>query len=261
MFKTSLRILTISLLFLCSADGYSQKKTKNGAIIQVGISRIDITPEWPILLAGYGERKAESEGVLQPLFAKAIAFGSDADKPSILVTVDLIGIQWYMTRRLADRLSEKIGIDPSQVVICASHTHCGPEIGNLLNHFGRQLPPEEIGRINKYLEQLQTKLEQVALAAWKDRQPSRIAWGIGKAGFAKNRRWPAIKDPANASTPAPGPVDHSLPMMRVTDLSGKLRAVMVNYACHGTTLTGETNNIHGDWIGEAQRLNTVFLII
>jgi hypothetical protein len=29
---------------------------------------------------------------------------------------------------------------------------------------------------------------------------------------------------------------------------------MVSYACHGTTLGGDVNKIHGDWIGEAQRL-------
>nr|MBA2762541.1 hypothetical protein [Segetibacter sp.] len=81
-----------------------------------------------------------------------------------------------------------------------------------------------------------------ALAALKDRKPALVAWGQGQAGFAKNRRSKG------------GPVDPSLPLLRITDTKGDLRAILVNYACHGTTLEGSVNEIHGDWIGEAQRL-------
>lgn len=223
-------------------------KTNNSkGTIQVGVAEIDITPEGPILLAGYGGRKSESEGVLQPLRAKALAFGSDAQGPSILVTVDLIGIQYYMTKEVARRLSNKIGIDPSRFVISAAHTHTGPEIGNLLNHFSRQLPPEEIGRIDKYLEVLTNKLEQVSLEALKARKPARVEWGQGEVYFAKNRR--------KVVNEKVGPVvDNALPILKISDLDGKLRSVLVSYACHGTTLGGDINKIHGDWIGEAQRI-------
>lgn len=250
-------VFVSSMLF--TEGVFAQKTTASKTIvsngtIQVGVAEIDITPEGPILLAGYGERKSESEGVLQPLRAKALAFGSDAQGTSILVTVDLIGIQYYMTKKVAERLSKKIGVDPSRFVICAAHTHSGPEIGNLLNHFSRQLPPEEIGHIDEYLEMLTNKLEQVSLAALKARKPARVAWGQGKVGFAMNRRKVVNGKCVGMLAVPEGPVDHALPMLRVTDLDGKLRAVMVSYACHGTTLGGDVNKIHGDWIGEAQRL-------
>jgi hypothetical protein len=48
-----------------------------------------------------------------------------------------------------------------------------------------------------------------------------------------------------------GPVDHSLPVLRVTDASGKVRAVVVGYACHCTTLGGNFNEVSGDWAGHA----------
>jgi hypothetical protein len=48
-----------------------------------------------------------------------------------------------------------------------------------------------------------------------------------------------------------GPVDHSLPVLRVTDPAGKVRAVLVNYACHCTTLGGEFNKICAEWAGYA----------
>jgi len=252
-------LLVISSVFFSESvigqtNSAAKIKSLKGTML-VGVAEINITPDGPILLAGYGERKSESEGVLQPLRAKALAFGDDEKGGSyILVTVDLIGIQYYMTKEVAKRLSKKIGIDPSRFVICTAHTHSGPEIGNLLNHFSRQLPPEEIGRIDKYLEVLTNKLEQVSLEAMKNRKLAKVSWGQGKAGFAMNRR-KVVDGKAVGMTGVPkGPVDHALPMLRISDLDGKLRAVMVSYACHGTTLGGDVNKIHGDWIGEAQRL-------
>jgi hypothetical protein len=43
-----------------------------------------------------------------------------------------------------------------------------------------------------------------------------------------------------------------LPVLRVTDLTGKLLGVVANYACHCTTTRGSFNGIHGDWAGYAQ---------
>ncbi len=249
---TMTHYLLVVAILLYSNISFSQKTAITGEWMEVGVARIDITPEGPIRLAGYGIRKkTESEGVLQRLSAKALAFGSDTQGLSILITVDLVGIPGHITTKLAERLSDKIGIDPAQLVIFASHTHSGPEVGNLLNilqYRGESLFSDsllgidQMVHIAQYIDQLSQKLEQVSLAAIKDRSPAIVAWGQGQAMFAKNRRTPG------------GPVDLSLPILRVSDTAGKLRAVLVNYACHGTTLTGEVNKIHGDWMGEAQKL-------
>lgn len=253
-FNSFSAVLMIIGSLLVADRSLAQKNRGSAETMEVGVARVDITPEGPILLAGYGNRKSESEGVLQPLFAKALAFGSDKQGVSVLITVDLIGIQWYMTKQLAETLSNKTGLSPSQFVICAAHTHTGPEIGNLINHFARQLPPEEIGRIDQYLIELAVKLEQVALEAIKNRKPSRVSWGEGRASFAMNRRRVVNGASVGMEAVPKGPVDHALPLLRVTDTDGKLKALMVSYACHGTTLGGDINKIHGDWIGEAQRL-------
>ena len=43
-------------------------------------------------------------------------------------------------------------------------------------------------------------------------------------------------------------------MLCATDEQGKHLAIVVNYACHCTTLTDTDNKIHGDWAGAAQEL-------
>lgn len=244
--------LVMLVLFLFSTLSVAQSLTATGGTIEVGVARVDITPETTIRLAGYAARKkTESEGVLQKLEAKALAFGTDVQSPSILITVDLVGIPGHITAKLSEQLSTKIGIDPAQLVICASHTHSGPEVGNLLNILQYRsgmafsdslLELNQLVHIAQYIDFLSQKLEQVSLAAMKDRKPAFLSWGQGQALFAKNRRTPV------------GPVDVALPILRVNEPNGKLRAVLVNYACHGTTLPGDVNQLHGDWMGEAQKL-------
>src|SRR5580765_4844895 len=58
----------------------------------VGVARVDITPEYPVRLSGYGGRRTVSEGVAQKLWAKALAIGSDQDKPVLWITVDNCGL-------------------------------------------------------------------------------------------------------------------------------------------------------------------------
>jgi hypothetical protein len=245
------RPLLVAVIMMMGGGIFAQPKTAPERLMNVGVARVDITPQEPIRLAGYGARgKTPSEGVLQSLGAKAIAFGNENGKPSLLITVDLLGIPANITERLAASLADKIGLESSQLVILASHTHGGPELGNTLNilqYRGNRfsdslLALEQLGAIARYTEELSRKLEQVALAAVENSKLSIVKWGQGQAGFAKNRRTEG------------GPVDPSLPVLSVSDPDGRLRAVLVNYACHGTTLGGDMNKIHGDWIGEAQRV-------
>ena len=51
-----------------------------------------------------------------------------------------------------------------------------------------------------------------------------------------------------------GAVDHDLPVLTVRSTDGALRAVLVSYACHATTLEGRDNFIHGDWPGATREL-------
>src|SRR5207245_8424268 len=49
-----------------------------------------------------------------------------------------------------------------------------------------------------------------------------------------------------------GPVDHDVPVLKVTAADGKLKAALFGYACHNTTLGGGMYKFHGDYAGYAQ---------
>ncbi|HEX8521752.1 MAG TPA: neutral/alkaline non-lysosomal ceramidase N-terminal domain-containing protein [Tepidisphaeraceae bacterium] len=208
---------------------------------QVGLARVDITPDYPVRLNGFGNRRSESEGVTQKIFAKAIAIVDESKSPAILMAVDSLGVPDYMTSEVARRLKAKAQIDPARLAITSTHTHTAPALTNCCpTIFGEPIPPAHQQHIDEYTKQLTDKLEEVALAALKELKPAKLGWGSGRVEFAINRRTPG------------GPVDHEMPLLAVRDLEGNLIAINVSYACHCVTLSH--NKISGDWAGYAAEI-------
>ena len=222
--------------------------------VPLGAAKVDVTPDGPIRLTGYASRKTESEGVEQRLWAKALAIGADAGEgPAVLVVVDNCGVPANLTAEVSARLKTKAGLTPARLVICSTHTHAGPWLpGYLKRIFAQPLSADEESHRVAYGRQLVDRLEQVALAALAARQPGHLAWAEGAAHFAMNRR-PVGKEGRcrGLGVCSSGPVDPSLPVLRATDAQGKILAIVLNYACHGTTIGGNYNRIHGDWPGMA----------
>jgi hypothetical protein len=217
--------------------------------IHVGVARIDITPDRPIRLTGYASRTTVSEGVAQKLWAKAIAIGTDREGPSLLITVDLLGIPAFITNELAQKLAAQSAVRRPHLAVCATHTHNGPALGGVATNILSDLTAEQMADIAAYTAGLKEKLLKVALEALAGRRPAYLSWGRGKVGFATNRR--VLRDGKYVfGENFEGPVDHDLPVMRITGGGGEIRAVWINYACHCTTF-GATNQIHGDWAGTA----------
>jgi len=207
---------------------------------QVGAASVDITPDYPVRLSGYGGRRLPNTGISQHIYAKALAIGSDEEGPAVLVTVDNCGVPASMRGEVLRRLGTKSQVSGERFAICSSHTHCAPMlIGVLPNLFSMDIPAEHLPAIERYTRELTANIEKVALAALADRKPATLAWSVGKVGFAANRRASPLK-----------PIDHDLPVLRVTGADGKVRAIFTSYACHCTTIG--IDEIHGDWAGCAQ---------
>ena len=212
-----------------------------GQAVDVGVARIDITPNEPIRLSGYGVRTDESHGGPERIWAKALAIGSDGQRAALLVTVDNLGVSAEITAEVANRLNRGAGVERDRLTIGSSHTHSAPCLTDVApNIFGKAIPVDHKARIDRYTQTLVDKLERACLEALKDRKPGRLAWARGQCGFAANRRSQG------------GPVDHSMPVIKATRTDGSLLAVVINYACHCTTLHPKENTISADWAGYAQ---------
>ncbi len=230
------RYLALSAVFLVFVPTRCQQAAAASSPYDVGLAKVDITPDGPIRLSGFYVRRTESVGVRQHIFARAMAVRLSGGKPAVLVTVDSIGIPIAVRDEVAHRLQAKKKIPNERVAICATHSHTTPMLSGVLpTMFGAPIPPDHQKRIDKYTRELVNKIEQAALAALDDLKPSRLSFGVGKVDFSINRRTKG------------GPVDHELPVLSVIAPNGKIRAIYVSYACHCVVLSDF--KVSGDWAG------------
>lgn len=252
-----LLLLAVALPACLVAPSFGADSVADSAVAgyQVGVAKVEITPSYPVRLTGYGNRTAEATEVEQPLFAKALAIRSGDAPPVVLVTVDTLGVSAAMTEAVAARLQKEIDLPRANLAICASHTHSAPALPSVAGLiFSPDLvPAEHRAHMQQYEGELTTLLGDVALAAHKKLAPAVLAYGFGAAKFAVNRR--VLKEGrwSGFGVVPTGAVDHTLPVLTVRDPSGeKVRAILINYACHCTTLGGAFNKLHGDWAGCVQ---------
>ena len=250
MIRNWIVLFVLSLLF-----SFEHEVAKAGRPIEIGVSRIDITPDHPVRLTGYGARKNVYDSVEQRLWAKALVLGQKGKPTMVWITLDLVGFQGLFADALYARLVQKIGLkDRAQLVLSASHTHNGPETGVLVNISGETVPPNQLADIKLYSDALLEKLEKLVVDAFSTRAQGKLSWALDNVNFAINRRVLEGGKWKDFGETPDGPVDHDLPVLRATDSDGKLIALLINYACHGTTLMPEHNFVHGDWMGATQEM-------
>ncbi len=214
---------------------------------KVGIARTDITPEKPVWMAGYAARKHPAEGNVHSLWAKALVIEDHRGERVVIVTSDLIGFVRDLADRIGDRVRQQTGIERDRIVMSVSHTHCGPVILGCAD-IAHHMAEEDVAAAAAYRKKLEDKVVDVISQACKAIQPAKLAYGEGHATFAKNRRGIQTQEYANS----PGPVDHTVPVLQVSDENDRPLAVLFGYACHNTTLGGNFYSYNGDYAGFAQ---------
>ena len=204
--------------------------------IRTGAAQTDITPAGPVWMAGYGDRDRRSEGVYQPLGAGAIYLGG-ADDEALLIAADLIGFDLAYAAQAKQRIAAATGMLPRQVVLTATHTHCGPLF------YPMMMPGEpEL----EYAGQLCERLVAVAVAARGGAVAGRVSFSRRRSGFGVNRRLSRRGRAVFAPNPD-GPVDRDLDTLWFESQAGQLLATLTVYGCHATSLGGYL--VGGDYPG------------
>lgn len=216
----------------------------------LGVAREDITPPIGIYARNWGAALHDmAEGVHRPLTATALAMKADGP-PLLLVALDL---GWWKAledeRHVRDPVLGALGLDPSRVMINMSHTHSGPAI----SREDRDKPGG--GLIAPYLDKVRDAVVRAARRACDTLEPGTLTWALGRCDLAANRD---LRDPArdryitgfNPSAAA----DDAVLVGRAADASGRVKAVLVNYACHPTTLAWENKLLSPDYPGAMREL-------
>ncbi|MCB1277182.1 neutral/alkaline non-lysosomal ceramidase N-terminal domain-containing protein [Prosthecobacter sp.] len=240
------RIILPIVLLTCSP-----LLAETGPAWKAGAVHVDITPDYPVRLSGYGSRTSEHEKVAQRIHANALALQWQNDAPAVIVTVDNCGVPATVRAEVLKRLAAGgHAVADERFSLHSSHTHCAPMLKGVLPFlFGEDLPPDQAERVERYTEDLTARIVSIVVKALGTVEPARLDWSVGKVYFAFNRRLKTKTGFQNAQNFS-GPSDRSLPVLRVKSADGKkLIAIHASYACHCTTLG--INEIHGDWAGMA----------
>jgi len=231
-----------------------------------GCGKVNITPPLGIPLIGsYGE---PSDDVLDELYAKALVF-SDGTNAVVIVSCDLLYTPLdEIAGPVREIITEKTGIPEQNILICATHTHSGPEVFTKSKfRTAGDRPPPAIDRC--YLDTLIKKIAGSALIAFKDMRPVKIGAAKGQAPEIVYNRRPRNTDglvkmaftvppevratrkvvvdpggdvrttfvlPDDKTEWKFGPVDPEVCVLRVENKVGELLASLVNFGCHPVSI-------------------------
>jgi neutral ceramidase len=212
--------------------------------IKAGTAKISITPASPMWLNGYAGRETPATGSIHEIWAKALVIEENKNSKVIFVTTDLLGLSHEVVEEVYKRLHQKYGIERSQLILNASHTHSGPVIWPCLDVI-HDFNLIDQGAVYAYSHILTGNIEKVITEAIENLAPAKLFSGHGTAGFAINRR--NLRDHNNN-----GSTDHDVPVLKVAAPDGRLMAVLFGYACHNTTIVDDNYLFNGDYAGFAQ---------
>ncbi|MEI6074548.1 MAG: neutral/alkaline non-lysosomal ceramidase N-terminal domain-containing protein [Verrucomicrobiota bacterium] len=234
------------LLLLTAATSRAETTWK------AGTARAVITPTERMWLAGFASRtNPATGGKLMDLWIKALALEDATGHRAVILTADLLGIPQNVYQHACAAIGKKYALQPEQILLCASHTHCGPVLRTALYDI-YTLDETQRQAIEKYTDRLEAQMVEVTGAAIGNLEPVRITSGQGASAFAVNRRSNSEPKVSQiiAAGELKGPVDHSVPVLAVYAADGHLKTVLFGYACHNTTL--QLDEWSGDYAGFAQ---------
>ncbi len=234
----------------------------------VGFATGDITPPVGVAMAGYGNRDHGAESVETSLSVKAMVVESDGAAAALAVA-DLVGVSTDIVDGIRQAVSGQTEIPSDALMVCATHTHWGPAVGEydyLPTHLKACVP-------SQYIESLTQTIAETVIEAWEQRAVAAVGWGTGLAdGISFNRRpvgadgktvqsfelppdqamiaaaagremqqaWrkggcggPRLSPPlADLDGLRAGVTDPQIPLLKVQSADGTPLMGLVNFACH-----------------------------
>jgi len=135
-----------------------------------GTAKIDITPSYNVWMDGM-IRAHRSEGVHDPLFARALVLANSEDRAEAFAIVSLNVCMLSSEQASSARamVEDQTDIPASQIMLAASHTHSGPATVGCLG------PSEP-----EYVKELLEKIAIVVNEAVANMQPVAVGAGSGR---------------------------------------------------------------------------------
>ena len=189
---------------------------------KAGVARVDITPSPGLTLQGYPDSGRVAKGVHDPLYARVLVLGDGAQQLA-LVDLDLIA---PLEPEYVKELRQAVRSDVSFVVVAAIHTHSGPALIPTLSPPPREWESNAVEKIADAIHQAATHTAPVRLG---------VGYGVAYLGHNRlrtNKDGSVTWFEKNWTDVSTSPIDPTIAVIRIDDMSGNPVAILVNYACH-----------------------------
>lgn len=216
----------------------------------LGVSKIDITPQSSVPLAGFATRSEAGgfEDVAHPLFARIFYFRHEdaegKETVALLVSADLI---WWGSERvpqLKEQVKTRWGIPEQSILFHGTHNHSGPQTSTM---FSDLLGKPDL----RYIVELEASILEGIGKAIDDQEAVSGELIKGRSGISVNRR-KMENGECTYKANHDGPLDTELQIIRYRTKTGKQKAVLVHFACH-PVITME-NVVSSEFCGVAMEM-------
>ena len=200
---------------------------------KAGWAKTNITPQYPLPLAGYGARKGVFVSTVHDsVWARGFVFDNGFNK-SAIITLDLLIIPPAVTKALRILLPE-IGYSQDQIFLSATHTHCS--VGGWADSWiGTQFAGE-------YQNEIVNDLAIAIITTIKKAETNLVS---AKVGYA---RYDASPFTRNRLVGEKGSRDTWLRVVKIQQESGAV-ALITTFAAHATVLSHRQMNYSRDYPG------------
>ncbi len=204
--------------------------------LQAGAAEVPLDPPAGVPLGGFARLRWASEGVRDPVAARALVLAEPGCAVA-LVSVDILLVPADLSRAAAALARGRAGLPLDEVVVVATHTHSGP------GGYWQSLPGERLATGPYDAAVFQRIAERIAEAvarAAASLQPASLQ--VARADLhelARNREGERV--------------DGRLLALRATGTDGRTLGELIVFPAHPTILGGDNRLVSGDWPGALAR--------
>lgn len=125
MLSITLALVMVLGLCACAGSGEGGKGDKG---LQIGYAKVNITPNFQVSLAGYGDltTRKNTDGISDYVYITCIA-AKEGEETVLFFTMDSIGISDSRANTFREWIAEEVDISEDKMFFGATHTHNGPE--------------------------------------------------------------------------------------------------------------------------------------
>jgi hypothetical protein len=203
--------------------------------ICIGAAEVSITPDRPVALEGAFALRI-SDGIQSPIVASIIIIESRHDQKvserSVMISADLVHLPMEMIHAVRKKIALRYPEwDVSKIFISTTHTHQAPVV--MRNNF---IIPKHAMSVAEYIDFFVGQVTAGIVTAQENLQAGSVAWGLGNAMVAYNRRTAYLDGSSQVYSEInrpdfkgpEGPEYQGIPMIFFFDQAGKPLAAAVN---------------------------------